>query len=99
MNTLEKLKIFGALFVLSLFGCHKSPSAAVQTDPSLEHEEKDYRALFLSDIHFDPFFDPSLMDSLVKSDPSDWKSIFERSALTQLSPYRSDTNYPLLKSA
>jgi sphingomyelin phosphodiesterase acid-like 3 len=52
----------------------------------------------LSDIHFDPFFDPSLVADLVKTDPGQWQAIFERSAVRGVGAYGKDSNYPLLKS-
>lgn len=61
------------------------------------HQENDF--LSVSDIHFNPFFDPSLIDTLVKSDVKQWKAIFESSSIKQPNGYGSDVNYPLLKSA
>ncbi|MGE3800793.1 MAG: metallophosphoesterase [Candidatus Kapaibacterium sp.] len=55
--------------------------------------------LAISDVHFDPYYDPTLFDSLVASDPSEWKRIFEGSAITTLSTYHADANYPLLRSS
>lgn len=55
--------------------------------------------LSLSDIHFDPFYDPSLVPKLVKADVREWRRLFESSKVTAVSTYRSDTNYPLLRSA
>lgn len=53
----------------------------------------------LSDIHFDPFYDPSLVDKLAASAPSDWDSIFATSSITAPSSAGNDTNYPLFSSA
>jgi len=52
----------------------------------------------LSDLHFDPFFDPSLVADLVKADAARWQGIFESSAVKGLAAYGSDSNYPLLAS-
>ena len=57
------------------------------------------RFLALSDIHFDPFYDPALFDSLAANDPAEWKRIFESSAITGLGSYGADANYPLLRSS
>ena len=54
--------------------------------------------LALSDIHFDPFFDPSLVADLVKADPGQWQAIFERSTVQGVGAYGKDSPYPLLKS-
>ncbi|CAN5407661.1 hypothetical protein BH09BAC6_BH09BAC6_12240 [soil metagenome] len=53
----------------------------------------------VSDIHFDPFYDPSLMSKLITSDYKLWPGIFGSSTITQFSPYKSDSNFPLFKSA
>jgi len=49
----------------------------------------------LSDIHFNPFYDPTLFQSLDASDVSDWKGIFAASTVTAPSLAGADTNYPL----
>ena len=54
--------------------------------------------LSLSDIHFDPFYDPSLVPQLVKADVEEWKRIFAGSQVTAVSTYGSDVNFPLLRS-
>ncbi|OYY90879.1 MAG: hypothetical protein B7Y45_05500 [Sphingomonas sp. 28-66-16] len=66
-----------------------SPPAAVQG-----------KFLQLSDIHFDPFADPTLFAKLNDAPVDQWEAIFAASAAPAL-PSRSkqDTNYPLLKSA
>ena len=48
-----------------------------------------------SDIHFDPFDDESLFNSLVAADASQWAGIFASSSSTDPSTWGSDTNYPL----
>src|SRR5215831_2135787 len=55
--------------------------------------------LAVSDIHFDPFYDPSLVAQLVAADVSQWETIFATSAITTVSPRGQDSNYPLLRSA
>jgi sphingomyelin phosphodiesterase acid-like 3 len=58
----------------------------------------DFPVLAFSDLHFNPLYDtdPVLINKLVAADPSQWASIFETSKITTLSPFASDTNYPLL---
>lgn len=55
--------------------------------------------LSLSDLHFDPFYDPQLVPRLVRADAGRWKAIFKSSSVTAASAYGSDTNDPLLESA
>ena len=56
-------------------------------------------AVVFSDIHFNPFYDPSLFQELVKADISEWQGIFEKSSITTPSAYGTDTNFPLLMLA
>lgn len=55
--------------------------------------------LSISDIHFDPFADPSLVTKLEAADVTQWEAILASSATTAFSPYGSDVNEPLLRSA
>ncbi|QUP56409.1 hypothetical protein GO998_22220 (plasmid) [Ralstonia syzygii] len=52
----------------------------------------------LSDIHFNPFYDPSLVDKLAAAEPSAWDGIFKTSSITEPAGPGYDTNYPLLKA-
>ncbi len=54
--------------------------------------------LMMSDIHFDPYADPSLAKKLAAAPVEQWESILETSNLTAFCPYGKDTNYPLFKS-
>ncbi len=53
----------------------------------------------ISDIHFDPFYDPSLIDKLAVATPADWDTIFAASSISTPSGAGNDTNYPLFSSA
>jgi sphingomyelin phosphodiesterase acid-like 3 len=53
----------------------------------------------LSDIHFNPFYDPALFAELMATEASEWKRVFESSALTEIAPKGSDSNFNLLSSA
>jgi sphingomyelin phosphodiesterase acid-like 3 len=53
----------------------------------------------LSDLHFNPFFDPSLASALIGADPGRWQAIFESSNVTSAGTYGQDSSYPLLRSA
>ncbi|MGB8193837.1 MAG: metallophosphoesterase [Chitinophagaceae bacterium] len=55
--------------------------------------------LSVSDLHFNPYFDQSLLDTLMKSDYTNWYNIFESSSIKTPNSYGSDANYPLVKSA
>ena len=85
-------KIFTTLALLICF-CGSAAHAQKRRAPALK------TALSVSDIHFNPFYDPSLVDTLVKSPVSNWGSIFESSAIQSPNGYGADANYPLLRSA
>ncbi len=55
--------------------------------------------LLFSDVHFDPFADPSLVPALAAADASSWKGIFASSAQTGYAAYGSDSNFALFESA
>jgi hypothetical protein len=55
--------------------------------------------LLFSDVHFDPFADPSLVTALAASDVSAWKTILSSSSKTSYPAYGSDSNYALFESA
>ena len=53
----------------------------------------------LSDIHFNPFYDPSLINALIESDYTEWQSIFAHSKIEGYGTQRAGSNYILLNSA
>jgi sphingomyelin phosphodiesterase acid-like 3 len=55
--------------------------------------------LIITDIHFDPFADPAIVDALVDAEIEAWPGIFERSTQQGFAQYGSDANYPLMRSA
>jgi len=55
--------------------------------------------LSVSDIHFNPFADPAIVAKLEAADVSQWDAILASSTVTAFSPYGSDVNDPLLRSA
>lgn len=58
----------------------------------------DGKVLCISDIHFDPFYDTTLVQSLITSPSKDWKSVFESSKDKSLGKFSVDANYFLVKS-
>ncbi|MGH6920104.1 MAG: metallophosphoesterase, partial [Geminicoccaceae bacterium] len=55
--------------------------------------------LIISDIHFDPFADPAIVEQLVAAEASAWRGIFASSGQQGFAQYGSDTDYPLMTSA
>jgi sphingomyelin phosphodiesterase acid-like 3 len=60
---------------------------------------REWQFLLVSDIHFNPMADPSLLSQLVTADAADWEPILNRTTPGAFSEYGSDTNWWLLKSA
>ena len=58
-----------------------------------------FSVVVVSDVHFDPFYDPTLFPALVAADVSEWENIFKTSNITTPSIWGSDANYPLLALA
>jgi len=52
-----------------------------------------------SDVHFNPFFDHSLVVTLIKTPYKLWPSVFAKSKIQTANSWGSDSNYPLVKSA
>jgi sphingomyelin phosphodiesterase acid-like 3 len=85
------------------FGGLAAPAAAQAPAKTIE-------ALFISDVHFEPFWDPAKVDKLTGADVSDWKTILSSpdtptrqqdfDALIAKCPSRGvDTSYGLFASA
>ncbi|HEV2100070.1 MAG TPA: metallophosphoesterase [Stellaceae bacterium] len=55
--------------------------------------------LIMSDIHFDPMAEPSLVDRLAGAEPAEWQAIFDGTGNASPSQYGKDTNWPLFRSA
>lgn len=56
------------------------------------------KVLSITDLHFNPCYDFTLIPKLEKSAVNQWESIFQSSQITACSVYGEDTNYPLLIS-
>jgi len=61
-------------------------------------QEKHGNIICASDIHFNPYYDSTLVSKLVTSPYRQWAAIFATSAIQQPNTYNSDANFPLLKS-
>jgi hypothetical protein len=55
--------------------------------------------LVISDIHFNPFYDPSAFPQLAASPSNDWPAILRNSQPVGVNPRGSDSNYALLTSS
>ncbi|MEO8665606.1 MAG: hypothetical protein ABI462_08910 [Ignavibacteria bacterium] len=61
--------------------------------------QKEGRFLNFSDVHFDPFYDTTLVIKLMRTDYKKWEKVFLTSPIKMLSRYGNDSNYPLFKSS
>jgi sphingomyelin phosphodiesterase acid-like 3 len=57
------------------------------------------QVLIASDLHFNPFADPTLAADLAKAPIHKWEGILNRTSSTAYSPYGQDPNWELLRSA
>jgi sphingomyelin phosphodiesterase acid-like 3 len=78
---------FLAVFVLLAGTAHSLPNRPSQ------------QLLIASDVHFNPFADPTLVPELASAPVRKWEAILNRSKPAAYSPYGQDTNWWLLRSA
>jgi hypothetical protein len=95
MKTYYEFKKFCLVFVIgmlifSLSGCSSSGN---------NNQIQEYPVIVFSDVHFNPFYDPSLFPELAKKDADQWATVFQSSPITAPSVWGADTNYPLLALA
>ena len=71
-------------------GCGSGTTATTSSFP----------AVVFSDVHFNPFYDPTLFPALFNENDTDkWAGIFQGSSITSPSSRGGDTNYPLFMLA
>jgi sphingomyelin phosphodiesterase acid-like 3 len=58
-----------------------------------------FPVVVFSDVHFNPFYDPSLVPALISAEADEWAGIFKTSSITAPSAWGTDTNYPSLELA
>ena len=78
--------ILALLLLLQLVACGGQSTA----------DNNRFKVVVFSDIHFNPFYDPSLFQALNGADATQWADIFRTSNIKEPSTWGSDTNYPLL---
>ncbi len=69
---------------------------ALNTGCGSNANSSNYPVVVFSDVHFNPFYDPTLFLALVAADAGDWPAVFRTSSITAPSARGGDTNYPLL---
>ncbi len=68
-------------------------------NPALAVNVAKQKVLIVSDIHFNPMADPSLVPQLASAEPAQWEAILNKTAPHSFSPYGQDTNWWLLQSS
>ncbi len=81
--------VLGLVAVLLVTAAHAEPAGKIAKA----------KLLVVSDIHFNPMADPTLVAELEAADPSQWESILQRSTPAKFSPYGQDSNWWLVQSA
>jgi sphingomyelin phosphodiesterase acid-like 3 len=101
-STLTLTAIGMAIILIILPGCGKKaekPMPAAAVAPALATGFVG-NCSHISDIHFNPFFDTTLLPQLLSADSSQWESIFRTSKIKDFGTVgRSETNYQLLVSS
>ena len=77
------------MLIFSLAGCTGTGNGT----------NNNFSVVVFSDVHFNPFYDPSLFQRLVSADAGEWATVFQTSKITAPSVWGADTNYPLLALA
>ena len=96
----QSIRIISLLCILcTLLGCSHTPTCFSADPDNNGTPQKSRFFASMSDIHFDPFYDPTLVDQLIQSEYHNWKTIFSSSSKKGCGTYGADTNYPLLNSA
>jgi len=86
--------VFAVMLLLQLAACGNGSN----------NGNTEFPVVVFSDLHFNPYYDPSLFQQLVAADASHWEDVFKTSKITTPSawgqdidsPLLKDTNYPLL---
>ena len=83
------------MLIFSLSGCTGTGNGTNTTNTT----NNNFPVVVFSDVHFNPFYDPTLFSKLVAADADQWAGIFQTSKITAPSVWGADTNYPLLALA
>jgi sphingomyelin phosphodiesterase acid-like 3 len=80
------------MLIFSLTGCSG-------TGNGTNTANNNFSVVVFSDVHFNPFYDPTLFTALVAADADKWATVFQTSSIKAPSVWGADTNYPLLALA
>ena len=94
MKTSFEFKKFWVVFLMSMLIF--SSAGCKGTGNGTNTATDNFSVVVFSDVHFNPFYDPSLFPALVAADAGQWAVIFQTSKITAPAVWGADTNYPLL---
>ena len=94
MKTSFEYRKFCSVFIISMLIF--SLSGCTGTGNGNNTTNNNFPVVVFSDVHFNPFYDPSLFTTLVAKDADHWATVFQTSPITAPSVWGADTNYPLL---
>ncbi|HEU4717261.1 MAG TPA: metallophosphoesterase, partial [Bacteroidia bacterium] len=98
LKQLLRFLILPSVLLLFSAGCsHKKKRN--ENDPNDTIPVRTAKFFTLSDVHFDPFYDTSLVQKLVHADVNDWDAIFRSSHQTGFGVYGKDSNFNLMTGA
>jgi len=94
MKSFYDYKKFGLVFLIGLLifslpGCTGTGNGTNTTN-------NNFSVVVFSDVHFNPFYDPTLFTALVAADTDQWATVFQSSVIKAPSTWGYDANYPLL---
>jgi sphingomyelin phosphodiesterase acid-like 3 len=90
----RSFRFFSLFLVLAL-----QLSLAACGGSSTNSTNNNFPVVVFSDVHFNPFYDPTLFTALVAANADQWATVFQSSLITAPSAWGADTNYPLLALA
>jgi hypothetical protein len=74
-------------------------AAPAGAQPNLVPPPAPATVLLVSDLHFNPFADPSIVPTLAATPAAGWRAVLQGSSVTRPSGFGADANYPLVQSA
>ena len=92
---MKRALVISSAFIVFVF----SHATIAQTRWSATAGKPTGRVLLISDIHFDPLADLSILEDLTNEPADQWEGTFAKSKQNEYARAPADTNYPLLKSA
>lgn len=95
MSKISSYLLIGILVnIASMLSC-----SGISTDPPAPAPVNVYQVVTVSDLHFDPLYDTSLLPDLLSTNPSDWDNVYAKSTKNVPAGGGTDTNYALLMLA